>query len=175
MLQINRTILIPIKLESDDFGPWAVVFIPFWAGLAFLLLVDVEWPNYKPKFHNEDEEMWIRMTSALWLNGVVGLAITTILLVIRLDGPTIPWGVIFTPLFYLAFLVLLFSVTAFERLDGLLGLLIILFSLPVILFVLLLFLLLEGYVGSLAIPFIPVFIVDVVLFVGGCSAYCIFN
>jgi len=176
------TIILPVKLNHPTHSPsWYGVFSPFWLGLAIFLLVDESWPQYSHTYTTPDYENTELGERYLFLFpklGLVAFAIYAILHSIHLENHYyLSWPVIFSPFLVFTFL-LLFTILSNGMYinnsnQSALSVYPLLASIPVISFEILLLMYLMGYIHSFAVANIPLFLCDIIVWIGACVLLCV--
>jgi len=179
------TIILSVKLDSPDSSmSWYGVFVPYWVGLMFFLLVDESWPEYRHKFHtyNFEDTHSIRYASyeryldVFPKQFLIAFAIFGILHTLHLESDVnISWTLRFLPFFIVTGLYILYafanmlSPKSSMFLDVTLPLLL---ATPFVAFEVTLFLYLRGSISSFAVANVPLFVADVILWFGSCIFSC---
>lgn len=94
------TILLVCKVDGAVDWSWFYIFIPLWVGgfpnlfLGSWVLYSELRYSYKTKYN---DDRWMGAVVWLWICGI-GLAIFTVLLVIKLEAGKVPWWGVFIPL-----------------------------------------------------------------------------
>lgn len=101
------TILLVIQLQLSNFVlsslamSWNWVFLPLWFAFAMVMTVDVNFPARRPSGLHGDN-----VVGALISNLKIGLLVFSVVVLLKLDGiigHSIPWSVIFVPLYWIPF------------------------------------------------------------------------
>jgi hypothetical protein len=107
------TALLAAQLHLSDFAAavpslamsWNWVFLPLWLGFAMAMTVDMQFPARRSTgLHSES------VLGTLVANLKLGLLVFSVLVLLKLDGiisRSVPWSVVFLPLFWVPFVALL--------------------------------------------------------------------
>lgn len=176
------TFFIALRLELAAFQDvnWAWLFIPLWIALGYLMLVNEKWPDWAHEYHADEklqpDDIWKRYFRVMPLNTTVPLGVFTILLVLQLEGVIdVSWRTIFTPLWYRQGVVLMVLLANWQT--PILWWVNVLLPLSIEFFItsfeVLLVLYLEGIIPLLTYALIPVWVLELVLFLSSCILPCI--
>eukprot|EP01111_Echinosteliopsis_oligospora_P017263 TRINITY_DN7416_c0_g1_i1.p1 TRINITY_DN7416_c0_g1~~TRINITY_DN7416_c0_g1_i1.p1 ORF type:complete len:250 (+),score=13.45 TRINITY_DN7416_c0_g1_i1:77-826(+) len=163
--------LLVAKIYKENWGTsWWGVFTPIWVGLFFLLLVEYDWPEYEFKFISDpdDDDLHVEtLIQGLPKQLIVATGIFCILLALRLERVVVlNWAIIFLPYIVVSFLVLvMLAGSGLIREEDVPGWWLIFGFLPFFAFELLLILYLENKIKYFAIVSIPLYFIDIILFV----------
>jgi len=176
------TVLLAIKLDTPYPSiSWFGVFVPFWVGLAFFILVDEGWPDYEHKFSTETYERNADGTFERYLEVfpkqfLIAFGIFGILHTLDLENIVeISWPIRFLPFLVVTglFILTILSNLMFSQSDYFFDVIIpFLLASPFIVFEILLLLYFKGIVHSFAVVNIPLFICDICLWFGSCVLSC---
>jgi len=182
LLFVLFSALLSVKLDSPDSAmSWYGVFVPFWVGLSFFLLVDEGWPEYEHTFSTgsyktSSEATFERYLEVFPKQFLISFGIFGILHSMDLENDVhFSWPIRFLPFLLVTglFLLSVLSNLMFSKGDLFFDVLIpFLIAIPFIVFEILLLLYLEGLIHSFAVVNIPLFLCDIFLWFGSCVLSC---